>query len=233
MADSFGGTRSADRLRRPIRASALNLHSQPGTSNIFLENRVYFQGWRAEVSRPRPGPVPVGSGMTGSAAQRPSGPPGTRPASRARPPVRGCDRMSVRVRLAQPSPPPGPGAITSPLCCWCQVAGRVSPKSASAAEGMSAVVPGRMVVSGPGVAGPKSWRSGCELAALESESFPGCPPGPLVLAAAAWRASAWRRAKMASLILRLRDLSASLRFFPRPLSCRSRRGPRCACAGAG
>ena len=31
---------------------------------------------------------------------------------------------------------------------------------------------------------PKSWRSGCEPAALESESFPGCPPGPFVLAAA-------------------------------------------------
>jgi hypothetical protein len=43
MAGSFGGTRSADRLRRPIRASALNLHSQPETSNIFLENRLYFQ----------------------------------------------------------------------------------------------------------------------------------------------------------------------------------------------
>jgi len=28
-------------------------------------------------------------------------------------------------------------------------------------EGVPAVVPGRMVVSGPGVAGPKSWRSGC------------------------------------------------------------------------
>ena len=40
------------------------------------------------------------------------------------------------------------------------------------------MVPGRMVVSGPGVAGPKSWRSGCEPAALESEPFPGCPPGP-------------------------------------------------------
>src|SRR5260370_147507 len=35
-----------------------------------------------------------------------------------------------------------------------------------------------MVVSGRGVAGPKGWRSGCEPAALESESFPGCPPGP-------------------------------------------------------
>jgi len=68
-----------------------------------------------------------------------------------------------------------------------------------------AEVPGRMVVSGPGVAGPKSWRSGCELAALESESFPGCPPGPLVLAAVTWRASAWRR---------LRDLSACLQVFP-------------------
>ena len=79
---------------------------------------------------------------------------------------------------------------------------------------MCAEVPGRMVVSGPGVAGPKSWRSGCELAALESESFPGFPPGPLVLAAVTWRASAWRRAKMASLTLRLRDLSACLQVFP-------------------
>jgi hypothetical protein len=123
--------------------------------------------------------------------------------------------------------------ITSPLCCCCQVAGRVFFVVGSCGEGASAVVRGHMVVSGPGVAGPKSWRSGCELAALESESFPGCPPGPLVLAAAAWRASAWRRAKMASLILRLRDLSASLWVFRRPPSCRSRRGPRCACAGAG
>jgi hypothetical protein len=32
-----------------------------------------------------------------------------------------------------------------------------------------------MVVAGPGVACPKSWRSGCEPAALESESFPGLP----------------------------------------------------------
>src|SRR5215475_9714539 len=38
--------------------------------------------------------------------------------------------------------------------------------------------PDRRVVSGPGVAYPKSRRSGCEPAALESESFPGCPPGP-------------------------------------------------------
>jgi len=32
-------------------------------------------------------------------------------------------------------------------------------------------VAGRRVVAGPGVAGPKSWRSGCELAALELEQL--------------------------------------------------------------
>jgi hypothetical protein len=45
----------------------------------------------------------------------------------------------------------------------------------------------RRVVTGPGVAWPKSWRSGCEPAALATESFPGCPPGPQVPAAAAQR----------------------------------------------
>jgi hypothetical protein len=44
MAGSFGGTRSADRLRRLIAVSALNLHSQSETSNIFLENMLGFQG---------------------------------------------------------------------------------------------------------------------------------------------------------------------------------------------
>ena len=34
------------------------------------------------------------------------------------------------------------------------------------------------LVAGPGVAWPKSWRSGCEPAALATESFPACPPGP-------------------------------------------------------
>jgi hypothetical protein len=102
-------------------------------------------------------------------------------------------------------------SITSPLCCCCQVAGRVFFEAGFDGGSVPAVVPGRMVVSGPGVAGPKSWRSGCELAALESEPFPGCPPGPF---SRAWRASAWRRAKMASLTLRLRDLSASLQVFP-------------------
>jgi hypothetical protein len=47
---------------------------------------------------------------------------------------------------------------------------------------------GRRVDSGPGVAGPKSRCSGCEPAALATEPFPGCPPGP----AAARRASAFR-----------------------------------------
>ena len=52
---------------------------------------------------------------------------------------------------------------------------------------------GRMVVSGPGVAGPKSWRSGCELAALESEPFPGCPPRRAGLRPACpARGSRWR-----------------------------------------
>jgi hypothetical protein len=37
MAGSFGGARSADRLRRLSRVSARSLHSQPKTSNEFLE----------------------------------------------------------------------------------------------------------------------------------------------------------------------------------------------------
>ena len=45
---------------------------------------------------------------------------------------------------------------------------------------------------GPGVACPKSRCLGCDPAALESESFPGCPPGSFARAAAR-RASACRR----------------------------------------
>src|SRR6266498_1475284 len=67
---------------------------------------------------------------------------------------------------------------------------------------------------GPGVACPKSRCAGCEPAALESESFPGCPPGPFTPAAAR-RASAWRRAKMASLICRFSARKASLRVLKR------------------
>src|SRR4029077_8263238 len=119
--------------------------------------------------------------------------------------------------------------ITSPLCCWCQVVVWVFFETGF--DGVPVVVPGRRLVPGPGVACPKSWRAGCEPAALDAESFPGCPPGPLARAAAAWRASAWRQAKMASLILRLRDRSASLCGFPsasffseyaRPSLCRCR-----------
>src|SRR5580658_3991179 len=42
----------------------------------------------------------------------------------------------------------------------------------------------RRVVSGPGVACPKSRHSGCEPAALATESFPACPPGLQALPAA-------------------------------------------------
>ena len=58
----------------------------------------------------------------------------------------------------------------------------------------------RRVGAGPGVAWPKSRRSGCEPAALATESFPGCPPGPLAVAARAARAApAFRCLKISSL----------------------------------
>ena len=41
---------------------------------------------------------------------------------------------------------------------------------------------GPTVGSGPGVACPKSWRSGCEPATLDTEPFPLCPPGPALAA---------------------------------------------------
>ena len=92
----------------------------------------------------------------------------------------------------------------------CPVLPRDSARLDRGAEGMPAVA----LVAGSGVACPKSWRAGCEPAALDAESFPGCPPGPVTEASAACRASAWRRAKMASLIRRLKDRSASLCVFP-------------------
>jgi hypothetical protein len=70
-------------------------------------------------------------------------------------------------------------------------------------DGVPVVVLGRRLVPGPGVACPKSWHTGCELAALDAESFPGCPPGPLAGETATVRASIRRRAKMASLIFAL------------------------------
>jgi hypothetical protein len=66
---------------------------------------------------------------------------------------------------------------SSPLCSCCQVVVRVSLRSASTVR---VWLPWCRAVSwcpGPGVACPKSRRSGCEPAALESGSFPGCPPG--------------------------------------------------------
>jgi hypothetical protein len=96
----------------------------------------------------------------------------------------------------------------------CPVLPRDSARPGRGAVGIPAVALGLMVVAGPGVACPKSWCAGCEPAALDAESFPGCPPGPVTDASAAWRASAWRRAKIASLIRRLRDRSASSCVFP-------------------
>src|SRR5205823_14066214 len=62
---------------------------------------------------------------------------------------------------------------------------------------------GRRVGTGPGVAWPKSRCSGCNPAALATESFPWCPPGPCSLLAAARAASDFRRLQVASLTWRL------------------------------
>src|SRR6185437_8864676 len=73
----------------------------------------------------------------------------------------------------------------------------------------------RRVGAGPGVAWPKSRRSGCEPAALATESFPSCPPGPLAVTARAARAApAFRCLKISSLTWRLRARSASLAVLP-------------------
>ena len=69
-------------------------------------------------------------------------------------------------------------------------------------------------MAGPGVACPKRRCSGFEPAALDEEWFPGCPPGLLPAAAAARRASACRRAKMASLIWCWSARSASFGVLP-------------------
>ena len=81
--------------------------------------------------------------------------------------------------------------ITSPLCSRCQGRRRIF---FGTGPGGMAGVPGRRMESGPGVACPKSRRSGCEPAALESGSFPDCPPGPSSALLAARRASVRRRA---------------------------------------
>ena len=71
---------------------------------------------------------------------------------------------------------------------------------------------GRRVGSGPGVAWPKSRCSGCKPAALATEPFPGCPPGPRVLTAR--RASAFICLQRASLTCRLSARSASFDVLP-------------------
>ena len=67
--------------------------------------------------------------------------------------------------------------------------------------------------------GRRAGVSGCEPAALATESFPGCPPGPALSAdaavvAAARRASATMAVQRASLMRRLRERSASLGVLP-------------------
>ena len=55
---------------------------------------------------------------------------------------------------------------------------------------------------------------GCEPAALETKWFPGCPAGLIAVGVAVRRASAWGRAKMASLMWRFRERKASLPGLP-------------------
>jgi hypothetical protein len=76
------------------------------------------------------------------------------------------------------------------------------------ARGMPGVSLARRLVSGLGVACPKSRCPGCEPVALDEERSPGCPPRP------AARASARSRTKIASLIRRFRQRKASLWVFP-------------------
>jgi len=77
-----------------------------------------------------------------------------------------------------------------PLCC--QVVLSEFAEAVAGVRGRPGAV-GRRLGCGPGVACPKSRRPGCEPAALETEPFPDCPPGPLACAGA-WRAaSAWSR----------------------------------------
>ena len=102
---------------------------------------------------------------------------------------------------------------SSPLCGCCQVNVRVSLKSASTVR---VWLPWRRAVSwcpGPGAAARRAGVRGVSRPRW-SQSRPGCPPGPLAPAALRPRASARRRAKMASLIRRLRDRSASLCVLP-------------------
>src|SRR6516225_6658804 len=62
-----------------------------------------------------------------------------------------------------------------PLCC--QVVLSEFAEAVAGVRGRPGAV-GRRLGCGPGVACPKSRRPGCEPAALETEPFPDCPPGP-------------------------------------------------------
>jgi hypothetical protein len=102
---------------------------------------------------------------------------GSYDAGLAQRPSRGCAECPVLEDKCLGRHPSRHACRSSPLCCCCQVAARVF-LEAFADEGVPAVMPGRIVGAGPAVACPKSWRAGCEPAALESEPFPVVLPGP-------------------------------------------------------
>ena len=119
--------------------------------------------------------------------------------------------------------------ITSPLCRSCQVAGRVffEPGLGGLALGWAA---GRRVVAGPGVACPKSWCSGCEPAALESESFPGCPPGTRPdCGSGPSHGGAWTRPSAPRRSHRRSPAAGPLTAAPRPPPRGHRSGRSCSC----
>jgi hypothetical protein len=115
----------------------------------------------------------------------------------------------VRPRCAAGAPP-GPAA--APAAGW-QRPGNGQPCRGHGRAGRRVAGRSRRVVTGPGVACPKSRCLGCNPAALATESFPGCPPGPLARAAARW-ASACRQARMALLTCRFSERGASLPVLP-------------------
>ena len=102
-------------------------------------------------------------------------------------------------------------AISRPLCC--QEALRALRVGLFALVERDAGAAGRRVALGSGVASPKSRFSGCESAALALESFPVCPPGPM-LDARARCASICRWRKITSLMRRFSARSASLPPLP-------------------
>lgn len=89
---------------------------------------------------------------------------------------RTCGRFAVGLRPILDS--------AAPAVAWSAM--RRTPKVN--ARRFGAVSFGPRLIVGPGVACPKSWRAGCEPAALETEPFPDCPPGPPRLL---WRRRAW------------------------------------------